>query len=75
MKTGTTKGATEMKTMQLERANSKRAKEPGWVLYGNHPKTGLWFERWYRLEEQAQAYAQKRGWKVDMVGSDGGAVR
>jgi hypothetical protein len=39
------------------------------VMYGSHPETGKWFERYYQDIEAAQKYAAKRGWAVEVKGA------
>jgi len=50
---------SEREQMTLQQANGR-----GFVLFGSHPETGKWFERWYATKEDAESYAAKRGWKI-----------
>lgn len=52
--------------MKIEKATRGRGRwkteGKGVVLFGNHPDTLKWFERWFPSEEVAIIYCQKRGW-------------
>lgn len=42
---------------------ASRKSSGGHVLFGNHPETGRWFERWYSSRKKAEDYATRRGWE------------
>lgn len=44
--------------MEISKTNS------GCVLFGVNQDTGEWFERWYKTEEKAINFANKKGWAI-----------
>lgn len=50
--------------MKLQQAGYGSEPGRGVVLFGNHPETGKWFERWFETEGKARTYAAKRNWTI-----------
>lgn len=51
--------------MQIAHTQKPHGLAHGVVLYGNHPQTGKWFERWFPNEEAAKQYAIRRQWAYE----------
>lgn len=60
-------------TMKIMKASSKKVDGGGYVLFGNvedGSTHGKWFERWYPTREKAEAFADRKGWKIIMEIAD-----
>lgn len=48
--------------MKITKAASRNPDAESHIVYGNHPDTGKWLERWFATKEKAIKYVDKRNW-------------